>query len=95
MHPRMHAVMHPLGSGPPGRVRAARRRAAQGVSLQYVCRACMVLSFFSAACAVGLMWGLYPKEYDLGEVRAARTPAPRPHRAAPGRRAPPPAGPPG
>lgn len=42
----------------------------QGVSLQYLCRICMVLSFFCAACAVGLMWGLYPKEYDLGHVRA-------------------------
>ncbi len=85
----------PLSSSPPGRVRAARRRTAQGVSLQWVCRACMVLSFFSAACAVGLMWGLYPKEYDLGEVRVAGTPhaAPAPRRprqarrAAPGRRA--------
>ncbi|KAK9842280.1 hypothetical protein WJX81_004432 [Elliptochloris bilobata] len=44
------------------------RASANGVSLQYVCRICMVLSFFSAACAVGLMWGLYPKEYDLGHV---------------------------
>ena len=46
----------------------------QGVSLQYICRICMVLSFFCAACAVGLMWGLYPKEYDLGHVRASVTP---------------------
>ena len=35
----------------------------------------MVLSFFCAACAVGLMWGLYPKEYDLGHVRAYKVPA--------------------
>ena len=35
----------------------------------YLCRGCILLSFFSGACAVGLLWALYPVEYDYGKVR--------------------------
>ena len=37
----------------------------KGPSLAWVCRICMVLSFVTGALAVGLMWGLYPKQFDM------------------------------
>ena len=40
----------------------------RGIALQYLCRVCMVLSFCFSVLAVGLMWGLYPKQYDLGSA---------------------------
>ena len=45
----------------------------KGVLLQYACRLGMVLSFFSGACAVGLMWGLYPPSYDFAAVAKMST----------------------
>lgn len=41
----------------------------KGVLLQYLCRFCMLLSFFCGACAIGLLWGLYPEEYNFKLVR--------------------------
>ena len=37
----------------------------KGPSLAWVCRICMLLSFVTGALAVGLMWGLYPKQFDM------------------------------
>lgn len=36
----------------------------KGMSLQYMCRLCILLSFFCGALAVGLIWGLYPRSYS-------------------------------
>ena len=43
----------------------------KGVLLQYLCRFCMLLSFFCGATAIGLLWGLYPKEYNFNQVHTA------------------------
>lgn len=40
----------------------------RGMLLQYACRFGIILSFFTGACAVGLMWGLYPPNYNFAEV---------------------------
>lgn len=36
----------------------------KGISLQYLCRFCILLSFFCGSIAVGLIWGLYPRTYS-------------------------------
>lgn len=43
----------------------------KGVLLQYLCRFCMLLSFFCGATAIGLLWGLYPKVYNFNQVSCA------------------------
>ena len=40
----------------------------KGALLQYLCRFCLLLSFFCGATAVGLIWGLYPRDYNFGQV---------------------------
>lgn len=40
----------------------------RGLMLQYACRLGIILSFFTGACAVGLMWGLYPPNYNFSQV---------------------------
>lgn len=45
----------------------------KGLLLQYACRLGILLSFFTGACAVGLMWGLYPPNYDFGHVTKLST----------------------
>ncbi len=42
----------------------------KGTLLQYLCRFCLLLSFFCSFTAIGLIWGLYPRDYDFGKVRA-------------------------
>ncbi len=37
----------------------------KGISLQYLCRFCILLSFFCGSIAVGLIWGLYPRTYSF------------------------------
>jgi hypothetical protein len=37
----------------------------KGISLQYLCRFCILLSFFCGSIAVGLIWGLYPRSYSF------------------------------
>ena len=45
----------------------------KGMLLQYACRLGIILSFFTGACAVGLMWGLYPPNYDFASVAKMST----------------------
>ena len=40
----------------------------KGVMLQYLCRLLMLTSFFCGAAAIGLLWGLYPEEYNFNKV---------------------------
>ena len=40
----------------------------KGVLLQYLCRLLMLTSFLCGAAAIGLLWGLYPKEYNFNQV---------------------------
>ena len=42
----------------------------RGMLLQYACRLGIILSFFTGACAVALMWGLYPPHYDFADATA-------------------------
>ena len=49
--------------------------AGKGMLLQYLCRFCMLLSFFCGATAIGLLWGLYPTEYNFNAVRTAARPS--------------------
>lgn len=37
----------------------------KGMTLQYLCRFCILLSFFCGSIAVGLIWGLYPRSYSF------------------------------
>lgn len=38
----------------------------RGTTLQFMCRVAFVLSFVTSICAVGLLWAVYPKDYDFG-----------------------------
>ncbi|DBB00628.1 TPA: hypothetical protein ACH3X3_002312 [Trebouxia sp. C0006] len=40
----------------------------KGISLQYLCRFCILLSFFCGSIAVGLIWGLYPRTYSFKDA---------------------------
>ena len=40
----------------------------KGVMLQYMCRLGLLVTFVSGAAAVGLMWGLYPPNYNFAQV---------------------------
>ena len=40
----------------------------KGVMLQYMCRLGLLVTFVSGAAAVGLMWGLYPPNYNFARV---------------------------
>lgn len=49
----------------------------KGVMLQYLCRLLMLTSFFCGAAAIGLLWGLYPEEYNFNKVSPSAFVVPR------------------